>query len=124
MNSIHPSVEFVFSEGRFGMSAIGRFLARVCVAVGWSFLLVTTFLALLSDLAWVRWVGVLLGFFLVDRILHRGQGDVPTTQLARRQSNELPRRQHGHRRQLSLEGQSHLGSQLCDTALLSTADYG
>lgn len=80
---------FIFSEGRFGMSSAGRFLTRVSGATAWTFLLVATCLALFSDLAWVRWLGVFLGLFLADRVLHRGQGDVPTNQLLRRKKINL-----------------------------------
>lgn len=89
MNHIQTDAIFFFSDGRFGMTFAGRFWVRAFSAVGWTFVLVAAFLALFSDLAWVRWVGVFLGLFLVDRILHRGQGDVPTAQLAHRQRINL-----------------------------------
>jgi ATP-dependent Clp protease ATP-binding subunit ClpC len=70
MNPIQTPV-FVFDDARFSMTSGGRWLVRVVSAICWALL----------ALVWVRWIGIFLGLMLVDRILHRGQGDVPIPEL-------------------------------------------
>jgi ATP-dependent Clp protease ATP-binding subunit ClpA len=89
MNHAPANQIFVFEEGRFNMTSGGRLLVRISSAVGWAFLVAGTFLALSSDLVWVRWVGIFLGLFLLDHIFHRGQGDVPVPELAHRERVNL-----------------------------------
>jgi len=84
MISAPANLTFTFSDGRFGMTAGGRLLVRIMAAVGWTFLSIAAILALFSDLIWVRWIGIFLGLFLADRLAHRGQGDVPITELVHR----------------------------------------
>lgn len=84
MNPVRQTPTLTFSDGRFDMTAAGRFLVRMLSAIGWVLTVAAALLAAASDLAWVRWAGVFLGLFLADRILHRGQADVPTTELVHR----------------------------------------
>ncbi len=76
--------QFVFDDPRFGMSVGGRFLVRAGAVTGYILLLAAFAAALLSNVVWLRWLGVFLGLILADRFVHRQDGDVPIPDLLRR----------------------------------------
>ena len=57
------------------MNAISRFLGRLIIYCGYTLLIAATLTALLSDIEWLRWSGVLGLLFLVDRSLHFGKAE-------------------------------------------------
>ena len=80
------------------MTAAGRMLVRAVAAVAWTLLVVAVLIVtLVSDITWVRFVGIFMGLMIVDRIMHRGQGDVPIPILLRRPRINLSK-EHCRRR--------------------------
>lgn len=66
------------------MTMIGRTFVRVGGAVFGLLFIAAIFVFLSADLLWLRWVGVFMGLMLVDRIVHRREGDVPIPELLTR----------------------------------------
>ena len=71
-----------FDDPRLRMTFVGRMFARAIVWVCYLMLVVATFLFLFSDLTRVWWLGIGLLLFLLDRFVHRGEGDIPIGELA------------------------------------------
>lgn len=69
------SREFYFDDPRLHMTALGRFVVRVVSYASYFLLAATVFVALFSDIEWLFFLGVLLGFFLIDRFLHWRDAD-------------------------------------------------
>ncbi len=64
-----------FQEPRFKLNFFNDFLIRVLVYVFYSFLIISLPFLLLSDLSSLRWLGVFIGLFLLDRLLHLNEAD-------------------------------------------------
>jgi len=78
---MNPSIEPYFDDPRLRMTFVGRLFARAVTWIFYLVLAVGTFLFLLSDIARARWMGVGLLLFLLDRARHRGEADVPLSEL-------------------------------------------
>ncbi len=76
--------EFYFRDPRLGMTLVGRLLVRVLSYVSYLVLIVATFVLLIADIPWFRGSGVLLGLFLLDRLIHAREGDRPLSELPAR----------------------------------------
>jgi len=74
--------ELYFSDPRLGMTIVGRLFVRALNNVSYLVFGVAVATALFSEVRWVFWLGVLLGTFLIDRIIHVREGD--------RRIDELP----------------------------------
>jgi ATP-dependent Clp protease ATP-binding subunit ClpC len=70
-----------FNDPRLHMTFAGRLLVRVVTWVFYLTLIAATALCLLSDITRVRWIGIALLLFLLDRVAHRGEGDDPVSEL-------------------------------------------
>lgn len=66
---------------RLEMTLGGRLIVRVVGAVSYAVSVAAAVTLLFSDIAWFRWLGVFLGLFLFDRLMHIGEGDIPLTEL-------------------------------------------
>src|SRR5579863_6171264 len=81
MPSAASARKLIFDDPRLGMTVGGRILVR---AVTWIFYVcfaAATFLGLFSDIPQVRWLAMGCALFLVDRLVHRGEADVPLAEL-------------------------------------------
>lgn len=67
--------EFYFDDPRLRMTLAGRLFTRIVGWLGYLMLLAADFTFLVSDLAWLNWLGVLVALFLIDRLIHLPQGD-------------------------------------------------
>lgn len=74
---------FFLRDPRLGMSSAGRVFVRVGTALGYLVIVVAAALFLVSDVIWLRWTGIFLGLILVDRVVHRHEGDYPIPELLR-----------------------------------------
>ena len=74
MNPEAPN-EMRFDEPLLRMNYAGRFLVRIASNAWLVVLLVATLVLLMSDIEWLFWLGVLLLFYLVDRLFHSGEAD-------------------------------------------------
>ncbi len=74
MNPEAPN-ETRFDEPLLRMNYAGRFLVRIASNVWFVVLLVATLVFLMSDIEWLFWLGVLLLFYLADRLFHFGEAD-------------------------------------------------
>lgn len=75
MNVNKNMVNYYFDEPLIKLNIFGRLLVKV---VKLSFLIiigVTTPILIFSDLNILRWLGILIGLFFVDRLIHLGQGE-------------------------------------------------
>ncbi len=70
-----------FDDPRIAMTLAGRMAVRIIAWVFYLILGVSTFLLLISDIARLRWIGIGLTLFLIDRLIHRGEPDVPISEL-------------------------------------------
>jgi ATP-dependent Clp protease ATP-binding subunit ClpC len=70
-----------FNDPRLRMTFAGRFIVRTITWVFYLVLTAATALFLISDIVRVRWIGIALLLFLLDRMAHRGEGDVPVGEL-------------------------------------------
>ncbi len=69
--------ELYFDDPRLRMTLMGRLFVRIASYVFYLFLIVLSVTLLLADLKVLFSVGLLTALFLVDRLLHHGQGDRP-----------------------------------------------
>jgi len=70
-----------FDDSRLRMTIAGRFSVRVLAAIANLVLLGATVACFLSDITRVRAVGIFFVLFLVDRVVHRKEGDLPISEL-------------------------------------------
>lgn len=68
-------VAYSFKEPRLNLSIGGEFIVRTVAYSLYAVLGVGTFILLLSDVAQLRALGFLLAIFLVDRLMHVGEGE-------------------------------------------------
>lgn len=80
---MNPVIKLYFNEPRYRLSAFGDFSVKIAVYSFYIILVVGTAVLLLSDLESLRWLGVLIGIFLVDRLIHFGQAEKSLAELAR-----------------------------------------
>lgn len=73
-----------FYEPRFQMSRASRFLAHLFIYSSYAIVAVSGVVFLLSDISKLFWLGILIAFFLGDRIVHFGQADKSIVGLTRR----------------------------------------
>ena len=71
----------IFSDPRFGITLAGRILVRVIRYVFYLTLVATTAVFLISDILRLRYIGLFLCLFCADRVLHRGEADIPFVEL-------------------------------------------
>lgn len=72
---ISPERELYFAEPRLKMIILGRLTVRIISYLSYLLILAAAFTALFSEIKWLFWFGVLLSLFLIDRFLHRHEGD-------------------------------------------------
>ena len=82
--------EIYFQEPRLKLSMFGEFFVRFITRSFYIVLIITGILLLLSDLRNLRWLGILIAFFLVDRLFHFGEGERALKEL-RDEKNNLAR---------------------------------
>ncbi len=70
-----------FNDPRLHMTIAGRLLVRVATWIAYLVLIAATFTFLMSSAIRLRMAGVFLGLLLVDILIHRGEGDVPISEL-------------------------------------------
>ncbi|MEK7608572.1 MAG: ATP-dependent Clp protease ATP-binding subunit [Patescibacteria group bacterium] len=75
------SLEPYFDDPRLGMTAPGRLLVRMIGGVGYAAIVAATLTALISDVSWLRFLGMFLSLVVLDRIVHAGKGDIPLSEL-------------------------------------------
>jgi ATP-dependent Clp protease ATP-binding subunit ClpC len=75
------SYQLYFDDPRLRMTLVGRLVVRVVTWVFYLSLLSATALFLVSDITRVRWIGIGLLLFLIDRVVHRGEADIPIGEL-------------------------------------------
>jgi ATP-dependent Clp protease ATP-binding subunit ClpC len=75
------SYEFYLNEPRFRMTFAGRLLVRIVSAVTYVVFAIATFAFLFSGIHFVVWLGVFMILFLIDLLVHHGQGDTPIFEL-------------------------------------------
>ena len=85
--SIHYNAPIAFSDPRLNLSPLGSFLVRLASYTTYAFLSASAVFALVSELTFLRWAGILLLLFLGDRLLHIGKGEVALDELARNGGN-------------------------------------
>ncbi len=76
------SQKWYLDEPRFRMTLAGRLLVRVIAGIMDVVLVIGAVVFLFSNIHFVLWIGIFLVLFLGDRVMHRGQGDVPLSELA------------------------------------------
>lgn len=85
-------MEVYFDDPRLRMTTAGRILVRIISYAGYLILAATAFVfTFLSDLAWLRALGVLLNLFLLDRAAHMGEADLPISELPKKGRVNLAR---------------------------------
>ena len=74
--------EFSFDDSRMRMTIAGRMLVRVISYISYLVLFVATFMFLLSyDIRPLFYLGLFLLLVVVDLFIHRGEGDLPISEL-------------------------------------------
>lgn len=81
MSQPASSLAVYFDEPRLSLSFGGRILVRVVSNLAYFLALVSAAAFFISDLAWMRWLSVLLLLFLADRLFHSRAADKPLTEL-------------------------------------------
>lgn len=82
MSSNISKYDIYFDDPRLRMTMAGRMLVRVVSYVSYLVLVVATFLFLLArDIPALFYLGMFLLLVLVDLAIHRGEGDVPISEL-------------------------------------------
>lgn len=80
-------MEIYFKDSRLLLSAFGEALVRLIAYTTYIFLGAAAFLMFFSDLSFLQWASLLLGFFLFDRLLHAGKGEKTLGELKGKQIN-------------------------------------
>ncbi|HVM76715.1 MAG TPA: ATP-dependent Clp protease ATP-binding subunit [Candidatus Paceibacterota bacterium] len=73
-------LELYFDDPRIRMTTVGRWLTRVVSYVAYFVLVAVALTFLISELRVFFWSGVFIVLFLLDRWVHRGEGDVPISE--------------------------------------------
>ena len=79
--------KFYFQEPRLKLSSFGNFGVRLVTYSVYIILSISTLLFLFSGLSNLRWLGLMLSLFLIDRLLHIGQADRNLTKLKGKRIN-------------------------------------
>lgn len=77
----YKSYKLRFDDPRLRMTLPGRLLVRVSSYIGYLVLLAAAATLLISDIGWLRSLGIFLGLFLIDRGVHFGEADRPLAEL-------------------------------------------
>ncbi|MEK9170645.1 MAG: ATP-dependent Clp protease ATP-binding subunit [Patescibacteria group bacterium] len=64
-----------FKDSRFEMTHFGRFFVRLVFYSAYGLIIASCATFLLSDIAWLRWLGILLFLILLDRAKHFAQAN-------------------------------------------------
>ena len=72
---IYQGIELYFDEPRFRLTIFGRSVVRMIGYVSYLVLGVAFIVLVFSSIMWVQEIGVLLGLFLMDRLIHRKGAD-------------------------------------------------
>lgn len=89
---VREKPNFFFRDPRLGMTVLGRFFVRASSLVAYLVLVGAAFsLLAIADLRWMRWAGILLAFFLVDRAIHARRSERPLSGLAPNRPANLAR---------------------------------
>lgn len=72
---------FYFDEPRFKMTIAGRLFVRISGYIGYLVVIAGAFTFILSDIEWLRALGILLFLFLGDRAIHWREGDRPFSEM-------------------------------------------
>jgi ATP-dependent Clp protease ATP-binding subunit ClpC len=75
------SLESYLDEPRLRMTFAGRLLVRVVDCVAYVVFVIATVAFLFSGIHFIVWIGIFMLLFLVDLLMHHGQGDVPISEL-------------------------------------------
>ncbi|MDD5431171.1 MAG: ATP-dependent Clp protease ATP-binding subunit [Candidatus Pacebacteria bacterium] len=70
-----PTVNFYFSDLRLKMTHLGRVLVRIAEFTTYMVMIAACALFVVSDTMWLRWAGILLFLFLLDKARHSGFAD-------------------------------------------------
>ncbi|MGC9968300.1 MAG: ATP-dependent Clp protease ATP-binding subunit [Minisyncoccia bacterium] len=75
--------ELYFDDPRLRMTVAGRFVVRVITYVTYLVLFFATGTLLISQIRPLQYLGIFLVLFIVDRLAHWGEADLPITELPR-----------------------------------------
>ena len=73
-----------FRDPRLRMTVVGRLLVRIFAYVGYILVIASAATFIISDIVWIRFLGILLALFLVDKIIHIGEADRPLLELPKK----------------------------------------
>ena len=74
-------LELYYDEPRLRMTVAGRFLVRAISFVTYLVLGAAAITFLISDIKFFYYLGLFLAIFLLDQWIHRGEGDLPISEL-------------------------------------------
>src|SRR3989338_11641745 len=63
------ALKLYFKEPRLEMTVFGRFVVRLITYAAFGVCSITFLVLIASELSWLRSIGILMGLFLVDRLL-------------------------------------------------------
>ena len=75
--------ELYFDDPRLRMTVAGRFVVRVITYITYLVLLFATGTLLLSEITTLRYLGMFLTLFIIDRLVHWSEADLPIAELPR-----------------------------------------
>ena len=82
---------FTFDDPRLHMTVAGRLTVRIVSYIAYLVLIAAAFSFFISDILWVFWLGLLLGLFLLDRLVHMREGDRPISEMPQAGAIDLSR---------------------------------
>jgi hypothetical protein len=80
-------MEIYFQDSRFDLSTFGEFLVRFVARSFYFVFAALTLLLIFSDVRPLRWLGFIFALFLIDRLLHFGQGEKDLSELRGKKIN-------------------------------------
>jgi hypothetical protein len=81
--------ELYFDDPRLKMTVAGRFLVRTVSYIAYLVLVAGMVTFLISGVAALRFLGIFLLFFILDRMIHRREGDKPISELPKHHEGTL-----------------------------------
>jgi ATP-dependent Clp protease ATP-binding subunit ClpC len=72
-----PPVELYFDDPRLRMTVVGRALTRIGSYVGYLVFVAVALTLFMSDISAFHYFGIFIALVLLDRFIHRDQGDLP-----------------------------------------------
>ncbi len=83
--------QFYFKESRLFLNAADEFVVRLATYSWYILLSATTVMLFFSGVESLSWLGVLLGLFLADRLVHAGEGERDLSELASMRTANIAR---------------------------------